>query len=113
MEEVSICDSCNYCNNKDDEKPCCFCMQFVDGFLEATQYKNKEYYIKGEIKTKEIKTKEIKNCPFCGGEGELHNEGDWGSMWVECLSCEAEGAWVDSHDGFTEDDAIDKWNMRV
>ena len=58
----------------------------------------------------EVKNKKIKPCPFCGGEGEFRDEG---SMWVECQSCGAEGAWVDRHDGKTEDDAIDKWNIRV
>ena len=55
-----------------------------------------------------IKMKEIKPCPFCGGEGELIIESGW-SIWVSCKSCGAEGAWVDTN----EDDAIDKWNMRV
>lgn len=57
--------------------------------------------------------KEIKPCPFCGGEGEFREEGGWGSMWIECQSCGAEGAWVDGNNGATENDAIDKWNMRV
>jgi len=57
--------------------------------------------------------KEIKSCPFCGGKGEFRDEGDWGSMWIECQACGAEGAWVDRHDGDKEDDAIDKWNQRV
>jgi len=57
--------------------------------------------------------KYINSCPFCGGDGELQDEGDWGSMWVECKTCEAQGSWVDKHDGKTEDDAIDKWNNRM
>ena len=58
--------------------------------------------------------KEIKPCPFCGGKGEVQTEGeDWGSIWVQCQSCGAEGAWIDTHDGKTEDDAINKWNTRV
>jgi Lar family restriction alleviation protein len=56
---------------------------------------------------------EIKSCPFCGGVGELQNEGDWGTMFVHCLSCGADGAFVDSHDGCTEQDAISKWNKRI
>jgi len=52
--------------------------------------------------------KEIKQCPFCGGVGEIVIESNW-SIWVECKSCGCEGAWVDSN----EDDAIDKWNARV
>ena len=56
---------------------------------------------------------EIKNCPFCGGVGEIEDEGDWGSIWVRCKSCGAEGAWVDRHDECTEQDAINKWNNRV
>ena len=57
-------------------------------------------------------TKEIKPCPFCGGIGEIHNEGDWGSIWVQCKECNAEGSWVDTHDGYNENDAIDRWNNR-
>lgn len=57
--------------------------------------------------------KEIKNCPFCGGKGELRDEGDWGTMWIVCESCGAEGGYVDKYDGATEDDAINKWNNRV
>lgn len=57
--------------------------------------------------------KEIKQCPFCGGKGILNDEGKWGSIWVSCQSCEAEGSWVDRNNGDTEDDAIDKWNTRV
>lgn len=53
--------------------------------------------------------KEIKNCPFCGGEGELQDAGDWGAFWIQCQSCGAEGAYVDTN----KDDAIDKWNNRV
>ena len=53
--------------------------------------------------------KEIKLCPFCGGIGELQNEGEWGTKWVECQSCGAEGAYVYT----TNDDAVDKWNQRV
>ena len=52
-------------------------------------------------------TKEIKPCPFCGGIGEIHNEGDWGSIWVQCRECNAEGSWIDTHDGFNENDAIE------
>jgi len=58
-------------------------------------------------------TKEIKPCPFCGGIGEIHNEGDWGSIWVQCRECSAEGSWIDTHDGYNENDAIDRWNNRV
>lgn len=34
----SICDSCQHCDKKPDAKPCCFCMQWVDGYLEATKF---------------------------------------------------------------------------
>lgn len=56
--------------------------------------------------------KEIKPCPFCGGEGEIVSEGKW-SVWVDCQSCGAEGAWVDGNNENAEDNAINKWNMRV
>jgi len=57
-------------------------------------------------------TKEIKPCPFCGGIGEIHNEGDWGSIWVQCRECSAEGSWIDTQDGYNENNAIDRWNNR-
>ena len=57
--------------------------------------------------------KKIKDCPFCGGIGELRDEGDWRTIWVQCKQCDAEGGYVDRHDGATEDGAIDKWNNRV
>jgi len=58
--------------------------------------------------------KEIKNCPFCGGKGNLQDSGEvWGTVWVSCEQCGAEGAYVEIFNGVTEDDAIDKWNMRV
>ena len=53
--------------------------------------------------------KEIKLCPFCGGKGELQDEGEWGTKWVQCQSCGAEGAYVYT----TDDEAVDKWNTRV
>lgn len=35
---MSICDDCKYCDRQCDESPCCVCMQWVDGYLEATRY---------------------------------------------------------------------------
>ena len=57
--------------------------------------------------------KKIKDCPFCGGIGELRDEGNWGTIWVQCKQCDAEGGYVDRYDGATEDDAVDKWNNRA
>ena len=58
--------------------------------------------------------KEIKLCPFCGGNGNLQDSGAlWGTVWVSCEQCGAEGAYVEIFNGITEDDAIDKWNQRV
>lgn len=57
---------------------------------------------------------EIKSCPFCGGKGELMSEGEeWGTIWVACTLCGAESGFIDIHDGKTEKDAIDQWNMRA
>jgi len=53
--------------------------------------------------------KEIKPCPFCGGKGETEDESDWGTFWVKCQSCGAEGEYVYT----SNEDAIDKWNQRV
>jgi hypothetical protein len=39
---MSICDTCKHDNKDSNEKPCSVCMQWVDGFLEATQYEIKE-----------------------------------------------------------------------
>jgi len=59
--------------------------------------------------------KEIKPCPFCGGKGILQDAetGVWGTVWVSCEQCGAEGAYVEIFNGGTNDMAIDKWNMRV
>lgn len=61
--------------------------------------------------------KEIKPCPFCGGKGELDGdievESTWGTVWVKCTECGAEGSWIDKNYGDLIDDTIDKWNQRV
>ena len=37
MEE-NICDSCKHKQKDCSEKPCNVCMQWVDGYLDATRY---------------------------------------------------------------------------
>jgi len=38
---MSICDDCKYVENDSNEIPCNVCMQWVDGYLSATEYLNK------------------------------------------------------------------------
>lgn len=49
MNSDSICDTCRYCDTSPNKKPCNMCLQWIDGFLEATQYKFNDE-IKEEIK---------------------------------------------------------------
>lgn len=38
MEDENICEDCLHCDCKGDKRPCNTCMQWVEGYLEATQY---------------------------------------------------------------------------
>lgn len=49
----------------------------------------------------------IKDCPFCGGEGQL-NIGFEDSAYIECEDCEVALGWECS-----EEVAIAKWNKRI
>ncbi|WP_297419347.1 hypothetical protein [Clostridium sp.] len=40
-EEESICEGCLYCDSDGNKRPCNICMQWVEGYLEATQYEPK------------------------------------------------------------------------
>lgn len=33
-----MCETCKYICKDSNQKPCLVCMQWVDGYLEATQY---------------------------------------------------------------------------
>ena len=46
-------------------------------------------------------------CPFCGGEAELSGSHEY----VQCLQCNAEGAYTDSDD--RAERAITAWNTRI
>lgn len=55
----------------------------------------------------------IKGCPFCGGEAkviymgpEITKQDD--RWWVECTCCHAK-----AKREFSEEKAIDLWNMRI
>ena len=41
MGSGSICDNCKYCESNPNKKPCSVCIQWVDGYLTATKYVNK------------------------------------------------------------------------
>lgn len=42
VDSDSICDDCNHGDKESDEKPCCFCFHWVDGYLTATRYEPKK-----------------------------------------------------------------------
>lgn len=46
--ERHICDDCLYCEQDEGLKPCNSCIQWVDGYLTATNYTNKFLKNKGE-----------------------------------------------------------------
>jgi hypothetical protein len=35
---MSVCNDCKHRDKNSDQKPCNVCMQYVDGYLEATSY---------------------------------------------------------------------------
>lgn len=37
-----ICNSCKNASKDSNKKPCSICMQWIDGFLEATQFEPKK-----------------------------------------------------------------------
>ena len=49
---------------------------------------------------------DLKNCPFCDGEAKLDHNGDY--SWAYCTKCDAM-----TQPEISEDDARDKWNLRV
>ena len=53
-------------------------------------------------------TKKLEPCPFCGGEAWIEDQDE--HLFVSCLTdgCETTGPI-----GFTNEDAIRKWNKRV
>ena len=38
-----MCEYCKYLDNDPNKKPCSVCMQWVDGYLTATEYENKHF----------------------------------------------------------------------
>ena len=50
----------------------------------------------------------LKNCPFCGGEAKLENNGIFAR--VICLKCRI---WQDDYDPERVDEAINDWNRRA
>lgn len=50
----------------------------------------------------------LKNCPFCGGEAKLENNGIFAR--VICLKCRI---WQDDYDTECADEAINAWNRRA
>lgn len=69
---------------------------------------------------------EVKDCPFCGGPGELHyNSGNevWGQSWQgRCTRCAAQtgkffgsSTWrvVRSADDKAQSEALQAWNRRI
>lgn len=73
------------------DNPCCYCKYLFENDL----YKAK-----------------LKNCPFCGGQGEVRTtiwgDSDKETYCVVCENCEIETGWFD-----TKKEAIDFWNRRV
>ena len=49
---------------------------------------------------------DLKNCPFCGEDAKLDHNGDY--SWAYCTKCDAM-----TQPEISEDDAMDKWNLRV
>ncbi|MCD3232568.1 hypothetical protein IRP63_14170 (plasmid) [Clostridium botulinum] len=41
MEEYNLCDDCEYGNRNTNDKPCTTCLNWVDGYLEPTNYEPK------------------------------------------------------------------------
>jgi len=40
-EQENLCDGCKHCEKDSNNKPCNSCMQWVEGYLTATNYENK------------------------------------------------------------------------
>lgn len=74
------------------------CPSFSDEMRNNAQ--SLHYYIKKEIK-------KLKECPFCGGEAILDDNGD-GYYWVKCGTCECV---MDGKNNKQE--AIKEWNTRI
>jgi hypothetical protein len=39
--DQNLCDDCNHVEKDSNEKPCNSCLQWVDGYLTATNYENR------------------------------------------------------------------------
>lgn len=66
----------------------------------------------------------MKDCPFCGSGGaEIRTTSGTiygpGGVWVQCVCCGASGGipdkyfWNNETDPLKQQEAIDKWNMRI
>jgi hypothetical protein len=93
MQSENICDICKHCDKDSNDKPCCFCMKWVDGYLEATKYENKDFESENDFKNQYPNF--TISCNKCGSTlvyienslGFSAISGCWGSVDLVCSEC--------------------------